>query len=99
LVPDEKSLEEENRIIGHTEKSSNAKMERPGFVFARKRSNVPMERRKPCCLASMPAELAENTKKPATTMKEPYVVAMRQAHLKAQKPTGEEVEVAEVFPT
>jgi hypothetical protein len=49
-------------------------------------------------VASMPAELSENTKKPASTMKEPHVMAMRQAHLKAQKPTGEEVEIAEAFP-
>jgi hypothetical protein len=49
-------------------------------------------------VASMPAELSENTKKPASTMKEPHVVAMRQAHLTAQKPTGEEVEIAEAFP-
>jgi len=48
-------------------------------------------------VASMPAELAENTKKPATTMKEPQVVAMSQAHLTAQKPTGDEAEIAEVF--
>jgi hypothetical protein len=46
---------------------------------------------------SMPAELAANTKKPAATVKEPHVVAMSQAHLKAQKPTGDEVEIAEVF--
>jgi hypothetical protein len=46
---------------------------------------------------SMPAEFGANTKKPAHTMKEPHVVAMRQAPLKAQKPTGEESEVAEVF--
>ena len=50
-------------------------------------------------VASMPAELAENTKKPASTMKEPHVMAMSQAHLKAQKPTGEESEIADVFPT
>jgi hypothetical protein len=48
-------------------------------------------------VASMPAELAANTKKPATTMKEPHIVAMSQAHLKAQKPTGEEVELADAF--
>jgi hypothetical protein len=48
-------------------------------------------------VASMPAELAPNTKKPVASIKEPQVVAMSQAHLKAQKPTGEEVEVAEVF--
>ena len=46
---------------------------------------------------SVPAELAENTKKPAVTMKEAHVVAMQQAPLKAQMPTGEETEVAGVF--
>jgi hypothetical protein len=46
---------------------------------------------------SMPAELAPNTTKPAATAKEPHVVAMSKAHLKAQKPTEGEVESAEVF--
>src|SRR6266849_2510618 len=46
---------------------------------------------------SMPAELASNTTKPAATVKEPHVVAMSQAPLKAQKPTEEEAEIAEVF--
>jgi LPXTG-motif cell wall-anchored protein len=46
---------------------------------------------------SMPAELAANTTKPAATVNEPHVAAMKQAHLKAQKPTEEEVEIAEVF--
>jgi len=48
-------------------------------------------------VASMPTELAANTTMPATTMKESHVVAMKQAALKAQKPTEEEVDVAEVF--
>jgi len=48
-------------------------------------------------VASMPTELAVNTTMPAPTMQEPHVVAMKQAPLKAQKPTEEEVEVAEVF--
>jgi hypothetical protein len=48
-------------------------------------------------VASMPTELAANTTMPATTMKEPHVVAMKQAPLKAQQPTEEEVEIAEVF--
>jgi hypothetical protein len=48
-------------------------------------------------VASMPTVLAANTTMPATTMKESHVVAMKQAPLKAQKPTEEEVEVAEVF--
>ena len=48
-------------------------------------------------VASMPTELATNTTMPATTMQESHVVAMKQAPLKAQKPTEEEVEVAEAF--
>jgi hypothetical protein len=48
---------------------------------------------------SMPAELAANTTRPAATVKEPHIAAMRQAPLKAQKPSGEEAEIAEVFAT
>jgi hypothetical protein len=46
---------------------------------------------------SMPANLAANTTMPAVTVKEPQVMAMQQTPLKAQKPTEEEVEIAEVF--
>jgi hypothetical protein len=46
---------------------------------------------------SMPTELVANTTKRAATVKEPHVVAMSKAPLKAQKPTEEEVEVVEVF--
>jgi hypothetical protein len=46
---------------------------------------------------SMPAELESNTTVPAKTMQEPQVVAMQTAPLKAQKPTADEVELAEVF--
>ncbi len=46
---------------------------------------------------SMPAELESNTTVPAQTMQDPQVVAMQTASLKAQKPTQEEVELAEVF--
>jgi hypothetical protein len=46
---------------------------------------------------SMPAEFAANTIEPAATVKAPHIVAMSQAPLKAQKPTEEEVEIAEVF--
>jgi hypothetical protein len=48
-------------------------------------------------VASMPTELAANTTMPATTMQETHVVAMKQAPLKAQQPTEQEVDVAEVF--
>jgi hypothetical protein len=50
-------------------------------------------------VASMPTELAVNTTKPAVTVKEPHVMAMRLACLKAQMPTQEELEIAEVFAT
>jgi hypothetical protein len=46
---------------------------------------------------SMPNELAANTTKPATTMREPHVIKLKQAPLKAQQPTEEEVEIAQVF--
>lgn len=46
---------------------------------------------------SMPDELAANTIKPTQSIKEPHVVAMKQAPLKAQKPTEEEVEITEAF--
>jgi hypothetical protein len=48
-------------------------------------------------VASMPNELASNTTKPTKTMQEPHVMAMKQAPLKAQQPTEEEVEIVEVF--
>jgi hypothetical protein len=46
---------------------------------------------------SMPTELAAYTTEPATTLNEPNVVAMKQAPLKMQKPTEEEVDIAELF--
>jgi hypothetical protein len=45
----------------------------------------------------MPAELAVNTTKPAATLNEPHVMAMKLAPLKAQMPTEEELEIGEVF--
>ena len=48
-------------------------------------------------VASMPTELAANTTKPAKTMQEPHVMALKQAPLKAQKPNEEEVEITEAF--
>ena len=46
---------------------------------------------------SMPAELAVNTTQPAATVKAPHIVAMSHAPLKAQQPSEQEVEIAEVF--
>ena len=47
---------------------------------------------------SMPSEMAANTTKPVRSMQESNVTEMKKAPLKVQKPTGEEAEVAEVFP-
>jgi hypothetical protein len=46
---------------------------------------------------SMPQEMAKNITTPAKTMKEPQVMAMKKTPLKAVKPTGEQVEIAEVI--
>lgn len=46
---------------------------------------------------SMPSELAANTTKPAATVNEPHVMEMKQAPLKVQKPTEEEVDISEVL--
>jgi hypothetical protein len=62
---------------------------KPKAVGLAKANNTPVP--------SMPAELAENTTKPTATVKDPHVAAMSRASLKAQKPTEEEVELAEVF--
>jgi hypothetical protein len=62
---------------------------KPRAVVLAKANNTPVP--------SMPAELAENTTKPAPTLAEPHVQALREAPLKAQQPTEEEVEIAQVF--
>jgi hypothetical protein len=46
---------------------------------------------------SMANELGANTTKPTKSTNEPHVMAMKQAPLKAQKPSEEEVEIAQVF--
>ena len=48
---------------------------------------------------AMPAELTADTTKSDITMDGPEVMALNAASLKAEKPTGEEVELSEVFVT
>jgi hypothetical protein len=48
-------------------------------------------------VASMPDELAGKTTKPVKSMNESSVTALKNTPLNAQKPTGEEVRVAEAF--
>ena len=59
---------------------------KPKAVALAKANNTPVP--------SMPAELAVNTTQPAATLNEPPVMAMKQAPLKAQMPTEEELEIA-----
>lgn len=47
---------------------------------------------------SMPAELAISTTKQEVSIGGPEVIALMRAPLKAEEPTGEEVEIAEAFP-
>ena len=61
---------------------------KPKAVALAKANNTPVP--------SMPADFAANTTT-AATVNEPQVTAMKQAPLKAQKPTEEEVEISEVF--
>jgi len=62
---------------------------KPKALALAKANNVPVP--------SMPAELAANTTQAPAPMTAPHVVALKQAPLKAQKPTEEEVELTEVI--
>jgi hypothetical protein len=46
---------------------------------------------------SMPSNLVANTQQPTKAPTEPHIVALKQAPVRAQQPTGGEVEVAQVF--
>ena len=66
------------------------------FVYARaKAAALAKANNQP--VASMPDELAGKTTKPAKSMNDSSVAALKKAPLKAQKPTGQEVEVSEAF--
>jgi hypothetical protein len=58
------------------------------FVYPKDRA-VALAKANNSPVPSMPAELAANTTKPAATVSEPHVMEMKQAPLKAQKPTEE----------
>jgi hypothetical protein len=66
------------------------------FVYPKEKA-VALAKANNTPVPSMPTELAANTTKPAATVNEPHVVEMKQAPLKAQKPTEEEVDLSEVF--
>ena len=62
---------------------------KPKAVALAKVNNTPVP--------SMPAELAADTTQPASTLNGAQLTAMKQAPLKAQMPTEEELEITEVF--
>jgi len=62
---------------------------KPKAVALAKANNTPVP--------AMPAELEKNTTMPAPTLQEPHVQALKTVALKAEKPTEDEVEIAEVF--
>jgi hypothetical protein len=66
------------------------------FVYPRAKA-VALSRANNQPVASMPDELAGKTTKPAKSMNEASIGALKKTSLKAQKPTGEEVGVTEAF--
>lgn len=66
------------------------------FVYP-KTEAVALARANNTPVPAMPAGLTPDTTKPSVTMDGPVVVALSVAPLKAEKPNGEEVELAEVF--
>jgi hypothetical protein len=66
------------------------------FVYPRTRARE-LARLTKTDVPSMPDNLAANTKLPCKSSSDPQVVAMKSAHIKAEKPSGEEVNAAEVF--
>jgi hypothetical protein len=66
------------------------------FVYPKERA-VALARANNRPVPSMPSNLVQNTQQPTKAPTEPQVVALKQAPLKVQQPTGEEVEVADVF--
>jgi LPXTG-motif cell wall-anchored protein len=66
------------------------------FVYPKDRA-VALAKANNTPVPSMPAGLAGNTTKPTATVNEPHVMEMKQAPLKAQKPTEQEADISEVF--
>jgi hypothetical protein len=66
------------------------------FVYARAKATA-LAKANNQPVASMPDELAGKTTKPAKSMNESSVTALKKTPLKAQKPTGEEVGISEAF--
>ena len=64
---------------------------KPEAIALAQANNIPVP--------AMPAELAPNTTMPAVTLHETTVMALMMAPLRVEEPNGQEVSIAEVFPT
>lgn len=68
------------------------------FVYPNSRA-LELAKRTNQNVLSMPSEMAANTKKPAKSMQEQSVVAMKQAPVTAVKPSGEQMPLAQAVQT
>jgi hypothetical protein len=66
------------------------------FVYPKNRA-VELAKANNTPVPSMPTDLTPDTTKPAVTMNGPEVEALEMAPLKAEKPSGEEIELTELF--
>jgi hypothetical protein len=66
------------------------------FVYPKSKA-VQLAKANNTAVPSMPDEMTPQTAKPASSVKDDSVVALKQTSLKVQKPNEDEVEVADVF--
>lgn len=108
-IPDYRQRPSEKSIITFTERPAGMPMAIKGWFYPGRidghefvypqREAVALAKANNTPVPSMPQELAANTTQPIVTMRESVFVAMIMAPLKAEEPNGEEVELAQAFPT
>jgi len=108
-VPDYRMEPRGKTVINFEERAANAPQAvrawfYPGdnygyqFVYPNSRA-MELAKRTNQNVLSMPSEMAENTRKPAKSMQEQSVVAMKQAPVTAVKPSGEQMPTAQAVQT
>jgi len=108
-IPDYRMEPTGRTVINFEERASNAPEAvkawfYPGdnygyqFVYPNARA-MELAKRTNQNVLSMPSEMAANTKKPAQSMQEQSVVAMKQAPVAAVKPSGEQMAMAQAVQT
>jgi len=108
-IPDYRLEPSGRAVINFEERASNAPEAvkawfYPGdnygweFVYPHSRA-IELAKRTNQNVLSMPSEMAANTKKPAKSMQEPSVMAMKQVPVTAVKPSGEQMAMAQAVQT